>query len=262
MSYFFKLPVDRVEREFEVTGAGELIVHNYDLAWDDMLGAMGGEKSGVRALLDEWQADPIKVICFCILSSHHPEMLRIAVDWAEHILRLTERKHRWFLGSPETISRRLKESIGLVQDFASGKLRGEGRYNVKQRIGIAESDVSSIKQELNDLADATLSPGAYKLTCAKKAYDGVAAAVLRVLNAASWVFENVTYDFMVVISVQEVAVYASGSRRYLHPDPYRDPDTMNAGEVGVERRWQIRHFAHAMECVQAGKAWPAIEETP
>ena len=30
------------------------------------------------------------------------------------------------------------------------------------------------------------------------------------------------------------------------------------GEVS----WQVRHFVHVMECLQDGKAWPKIEETP
>lgn len=29
-----------------------------------------------------------------------------------------------------------------------------------------------------------------------------------------------------------------------------------------ELLWQIRHFIHAMECVQSGKPWPSIKETP
>jgi hypothetical protein len=31
---------------------------------------------------------------------------------------------------------------------------------------------------------------------------------------------------------------------------------------GDEGSWQVRHFVHAMECIQAGKKWPDITETP
>lgn len=35
-----------------------------------------------------------------------------------------------------------------------------------------------------------------------------------------------------------------------------------ATDTAEEQAWQVRHFVHVMECIQAGWSWPKIEETP
>ena len=197
MSAFFKTPLDGELREIEITQDGELIVHGYDLAWDDMLVAMSGQKSGVRVLLDKWQAGPDEVICER-LGLEGSIMRRLAADWAERALPVFEHGHPG--------DRRPHEAIKAARDFVAGKI-----------------DANHCELA----AWAAWEAAGAEAAC--EAWVEAAAAAARAAWAA-WA---------------EARAAARAVRA-----------------VRAEKVWQVRHFVHVMECIQAGKDWPKIGETP
>lgn len=261
MSAFFKLKLDDEMWGIEITRDGDLAVLGYDWEQDDMLTFMTGQWSGVRKFRDEWQEDPIKIICFYFLSMEKPELLAIAADWAEHILRDVQERYSWFLGWQESVNSQLNDALGLARDLANGNLREQGRYEVKQQVNMVESRMHAIKGEIDSIAESFDEADRHQIKNARGAYVNTVDSVAQVLSAASWACEKITYDFMIILSAQHAASNAAEARKHFNYDPARDPEKA-AGDMATEQGWQVRHFVHAMECVQANKKWPSIKETP
>jgi hypothetical protein len=258
MSAFFKLKLDGQEREIEVTREGELVFPGYDWEQDDLMVFMTGQRSEVRKFFDDWQENPTKIICFNLLPMQKPDLLMISADWAEHILRLVQKRYSWFLGWPENINSRLIGALDLVRNLSSGNLKDKGRYELKQIIGNTESEVNGIKKEIEAIAASFDVSEGHQVVRPKMAYQCVVEAVLSTLGTASWILENITYDFMVIMCALGAADHAAAASRYF----YQDQEEGGEGEARAERSWQVRHFVHAMECIQAGKKWPDIKGTP
>ena len=239
MSALFKLILDGVEREVEITRTGELVVLDYDLAWDDMLVAMGGQKSGVQQLLDDWQAKPCTVICKR-MGLEHRTLVRLACGWVEHVLPVFETARPGDL--------RPRDAISMAVAWANGGEAGEEL--VSAAMAAARAADAADNQSQVEAKGEDAEPGAYAAAQAAQAASEAAytAAIEVVLSR----LEKKKRLERARERASEASVYALWA----------------AQEVGggfndySELDWQVRHFVHAMECVQAGKDWPSITETP
>ena len=211
MSAFFKLLLDGEERDVEVTRDCELVILDYDMAWDDMLGAMSGQESDARLLLNEWLEFPTSAICDFLVHQKR-DLIYLVSDWVAHVMPV----------------------VGAFEQNQYGEIL-QACLNTARNSADAATDVSELQKAKQQAVKVSWE--------GQRPYEDIAEATVFVLSIAlsNWPDQEI-YNFARRVAWRTEAVVRPANLR--------------------EGLWQVRHFVHAMECVQAGKDWPSITETP
>ena len=231
------------------TGTDEVVVDFDDQAeivWTDELrtayeyevayAAMGGTRTVLGKFVDGWGTESrAELLCETIgWQLHHKDLARLACDWAEHVLPIFE-KHYWKRYQIDPMPR---DAIQLVRDYLEGTVK--------------ESALLEEGRLMEKLADNWANVSEWV------AVDAMNAVVGAVYSAAAGSSESAASE----------AIIAARSAEGVPAGVAAQGQTLGRVSPGClaakasESAWQARHFLHAMECIQAGKPFPKIEETP
>lgn len=197
-----------------------MVVPSYDMAQDDMMTFMTGQKSEVREFLDKWQGSPVEIIInplkFFVLPR---DLVRLTADWVEHALRAFKERH--------PLETRPAEALEALRQF------------IDDEIGKEEFDKAALC--VRDGIFSYKRPDRFIMLAAHEAT--MAGSYLHAIESGKRHMES-NYEQM------KSAILSASLNSNLESGGHVKPGN-----------WQIRRFAHVMECIQAKKPWPKIGET-
>ena len=256
MSLFYTVTLEghkgEEHHDIEITQDGELVVPGYDLAWDDMLSAMGGQRSAVRDLLDGWAESPTDIICTAFGVGER-EIVKLAVDWAEHVLPIFESQH----GEDLRFRKALQKSRGFLggKNTLDDLITNEPPYLGVARRRYAKKDRGGrLKLAAKDAGMAVkYAHSATKNLAHQTPWDDEVGEAVAIITSG----EILSMSLAAATEARNAARAFVLAERTGHPDATEIAEAAEAAEAS----WQVRHFVHAMECSRDRLPWPGIEET-
>ena len=236
--------------DYEITPDGEMVFPRHDMAWDDMLVAMGGQSGGRRALFDEWKKDQLAVV-FRDYGLPMEVVFRFCLDIVRHVLPIYQLQYGKG-GQEETI-------CAEIQKWVDGGLKYPTSFQ-DSLVGLIDALVTSVDLDRN-------SHG-YDSRMEIEASIHVLFALRMLVYVMTYVYERnsgrVRKDLR---NISDKALYAVEYRatheQMLRPD-YHGAFTSEFGDyvqthIVAERAWQIARFVYAINALDETGAWPPID---
>ena len=239
MSAFFTLIMDHRLQEFEITDNCELVVLDYDLAWDDMLVAMGGQASEVKKVFDAWQVDPTEMLFHMVLRfGGQNQLLRLGLDYAEHAIESLI----WAFESEKygEYKQFVLHCLSSVRGFLEGDIHGHEASTLDQRFEDYQND--EVRWRLF---------GAGR----ENAIDVCAMLVRAWLGVHYGEPETLWHAMLHLSDETEEAVMFRGTDYEAHTE-------VGQAYNAAEHFWHLAHAARVVHALQFDEPWPVLEETP
>ena len=130
----------------ELARDGSMTMLNVDRAWEEMLEAMGGQRSPALRFMNDFERDPIFMIGRFFVMTPDIKTL-VSADWVEHVLPIFE-KERFDAKHP-------REVVQIVRDYVASGSGSDKTALVKAKKAalIVSRTVTNVARAAMDLAD-------------------------------------------------------------------------------------------------------------
>jgi hypothetical protein len=236
--------------DYEITPDGEMVFPGHDMAWDDMLEAMGGAKSEQRELLDEWKKDQLAFV-FRDFGLPMGVVFRFCLDIIRHVLPIYRLQYGEG-GQEETI-------CAEIQKWIDGGLKWPTSFQ-DSLVGLIDALITSVDADReNHRYDSSM-----EIEASIHALFALRTLVYTMTYIHDRPFGRVRRDMRNVSDKALLAVeYRATYEQMLRPDFYGAISTELGDRVQTrivaERAWQIERFIYAINAFDETGAWPPID---
>lgn len=253
----------------EIDSDGTLGFPDYegDIEYDILMESMGDEPTWPLEFAAEWRRNAMTVVYLSMdLLPQHYTLL--AADFAEHVLpTLNDAIDHYAEGftSAKTRARFQKHKKNVEAIIEASRTAAENLHNEKwvqknqpahdRILGEARISTNYVFKATDSM---TIEQGSIAATSTGESAQHLIG--LRVISK----FEGLEESFRSTRQRETLQIVKS---RFRDASTYAITAILHATKndvvaVNAEHDWQVRHFVHAMECMQSGRDWPSIKETP
>lgn len=253
----------------EIDSDGTLGFPDYegDIEYDILMESMGDEPTWPLEFAAEWRRNAITMV-YLYMDLLPQYYTLLAADFAEHVLpTLNDAIDNYAEGftSAKSKARFKKHKKNIEAIIESSRTAAENSHNERwvqnnqsahnELLGESRISTNYVFKATDSM---TIEQGSIAATSAGESAQHLIG--LRVISK----FEGLEESFRSSRQREILLIAKSGlgdaSTHAIITILHATKNDVVA--VNAEHDWQIRHFVHAMECVQSGRDWPSIKETP